>query len=75
MTLRQRKQLLSEIARCSSERTAERLKAIDLLNRLDGAYSSEENAVSGSCSIIDDVPYMGNSDWNIHKYPIHATDT
>lgn len=75
MTLRQRKQLLSEIARCCSERTSERLKAIDLLNRLDGAYCSEEKAASGNCCIIDDVADMGHLYGDCSKYPIHATDT
>lgn len=75
MTLRQRKQLLSEIARCSLERTSERLKAIDLLNRLDGAYGSEEKAASGSCCIIDDVAEVGHLYGDCSKYPTHATDT
>ena len=75
LTLRQRKLLLSQIAADGSERTSERLKAIDLLNRLDGAYTPAEAAASGSCCIIDDVADVGNSDWNIHKYPIHSTNT
>lgn len=75
LTLRQRKLLLSQIAVDGSERTSERLKAIDLLNRLDGAYTPVEAAASGSCCIIDDVADMGHFYGDTSKYPIHATNT
>lgn len=75
LTLQQRKLLLSQIATDCFERTSERLKAIDLLNRLDGAYTPAEAAASGSCCIIDDVADLGHFYGDTSKYPIHATNT
>ena len=51
MTARERQALLSDIARCEYEKTADRVKAIDTLNKMTGEYVTRiEGSVSAEVS-------------------------
>lgn len=51
MTARERQALLSDIARCEGEKTADRVKAIDTLNKMTGEYVTRiEGSVSAEVS-------------------------
>lgn len=43
MDIIERKETLTEIARCKREKTKDRISAIDILNRMEGAYTDNLN--------------------------------
>lgn len=51
LTITQRKELLSQIALNIEENTANRIKAIDTLNKMDGAYIEQVN-VNGTIPVV-----------------------
>jgi dihydropteroate synthase len=62
LTVTERKEMLSEIARDKQEKTKDRISAVDLLNKMDGAYTENVN-VSGQIN----NPFSGLSTEELKK--------
>lgn len=51
MNARERKELLTQFAKCTEEKLENRMRAIDLLNRMDGEYVQKIEATVDSVNI------------------------